>query len=66
MEQYDDHHDFCFRHGAVSVIFALFAVPDGIFFHLRIKKSAKIICNTENFCNFVLGKHSDFFSLFCF
>ncbi len=31
-----------------------------VFFHLRIKNFAEIICHTINFSNFVLGDHSDF------
>ena len=31
-----------------------------LFFHLRIKNFAEIICHTINFSNFVLGDHSDF------
>ena len=28
-------------------------------YHLCIKNFAKIICNTKNFSNFVLGNHSE-------
>lgn len=42
------------------VIFALILGLYRIFFHLRIKNFAEIICHTINFSNFVLGDHSDF------
>jgi len=38
------------------VILAFLIGLKRIFFHLCIKKIAKIISNTENFSNFVLGK----------
>ena len=42
------------------VIFALTLGLYRVFFHLRIKNFAEIICHTINFSNFVLGDHSDF------
>ena len=42
-----------------TVIITLFQGLEGIFFHQSIIKFAKIIHNTENFCNFILGNHSE-------
>ena len=53
------HHDFCLWHAAFTVILALSFRLKRIFCHLCIKNFAKIICNTENFSNFVLGNHSE-------
>lgn len=47
-----------------SMVFALFFTLNGIFCHLNIKKFAKVVCKTKNFCNFVLGNHSILFVLF--
>lgn len=30
-----------------------------LFYHQDIKNFVKIICNTENFCNFVVAKHAE-------
>ena len=44
----------------IPVIFALILGLYRVFFHLRIKNFAEIICHTINFSNFVFGDHSDF------
>ena len=51
---------------AFTVIFALYFCLKPIFCHLCIKNFAKIICNTENFCNFGLGNHSEILSFIVF
>jgi hypothetical protein len=55
-QDHDDHH-FCLGKRPIAVIIPLFGLLYGIFCHHCIKKLAKIICHTENFSNFVLGKH---------
>ncbi len=57
VEQDHDQHDFCLGQRPVAVILPLFRRLYRVFCHHRIKKLAKIICHTENFSNFVLGKH---------
>ena len=42
------------------MILAFCIAFNGVFFHLGIKNFAEVICNTENFSNFVLGDHSDY------
>ena len=54
--QIDDHH-LRLGKSAVPVIFTLLLLLYRVFCHHCIKKLAKIICHTENFSNFVLGKH---------
>ena len=55
-----DNHYLRLRKCRIPVIFALTLGLYRVFFHLRIKNFAEIICHTKNFCNFVLGDHSDF------
>ena len=55
-QDHDDHH-FRLGKSAVPVIFTLLLLLYRVFCHHCIKKLAKIICHTENFSNFVLGKH---------
>ena len=55
-QDHDDHH-FRLGKSAVPVIFTLLVLLYRVFCHHCIKKLAKIICHTENFSNFVLGKH---------
>ena len=57
VKQNHNHHDFCLGKSTITVIFPLFCLFNGIFCHHCIIKFAKIICHTENFSNFVLGKH---------
>ena len=57
MKQYHDQHDFCLGKRPVTVVWTLIRGFYSIFRHHCIIKFAKIICNTENFSNFVLGKH---------
>ena len=60
MEQNHDNHYLSLRQRRIPVIFALILGLYRVFFHLRIKNFAEIICHTINFSNFVLGDHSDF------
>ena len=60
MEQNHDNHYLSLRQCRIPVIFALILGLYRVFFHLRIKNFAEIICHTINFSNFVLGDHSDF------
>ena len=60
MEQNHDNHYLSLRQRRIPVIFALILGLYRVFFHLCIKNFAEIICHTKNFCNFVLGDHSDF------
>ena len=60
MEQNHDNHYLSLRQCRIPVIFALILGLYRVFFHLRIKNFAEIICHTINFSNFVLGDYSDF------
>ena len=57
VEQDHDNHHLCLGKRPVAVIIPFSSLLYGVFFHHCIKKLAKIICHTENFSNFVLGKH---------
>ena len=57
MKQNHDQHDLRLGKRPVTVIRTLIRGFYGIFCHHCIIKFEKIICNTENFSNFVLAKH---------
>ena len=57
VEKDHDDHNLGLGKRTVTMVFPLFCLFYGIFCHHFIKKLAKIICHTENFSNFVLGKH---------
>ena len=60
MEKNHDKHDFRLRKRTVAVIFTLGRFFYGIFLSHKVKKLAEFIRHIENFCNFVLGEHSDY------
>lgn len=61
-DQYGDY--FCIRHHAFATPFrSLRCRWQTVFRHLDIKFLAKIIGNTENFSNFILGYHDMVFKV---
>ena len=62
----ENRHHFRIAHETFSMaVFTSIRCFEGIFLYLSVIFFAKIIDNTENFSNFVLGYHREYFCFVC-